>query len=68
MEEVNTGGLKKFSWKNDDLKIEPEREEAIKEGYEKYEIRRRMERRNLIIFVIVTILIVLGFLGYFLLR
>lgn len=68
MEEVNTGGLKKFLWKKCDLKLESEREKAIEEGYRKYEIRKRREKRNLIILIIVIILIVFGVLGYFLLR
>jgi len=68
MEEVNTGGLKKFLWKKDDLKLESEREEAIEEGYRKYEIRKRKEKRNLIILIAVIILVILGVLGYFLLR
>jgi len=67
MEEVNTGGLKKFVWKKEDLKIEPEREMAINEGYKKYELRKKKERRNIILLVIIIALVVLGVLGYLLL-
>ena len=67
MEEVNTGGLKKFVWKKDDLKIEPEREKAIREGYKRYKKRKARERRNLLI-IIVIVLIVLGVISYLLLR
>ena len=64
--EVNTGGLKKFVYSKDHKpKADPEVEREIDEAYKKYYERKRKERiRNWII----AIVIVLGILGWFLLR
>jgi len=67
-ERVETGGLKSFNYEGNNLELDEERRRAIEEGYAQAAERKRREKRNRIILWIVTALIVLGIIGFILLR
>ncbi len=67
MEEVNTGGVKKFVYgKNYNPKNTPEQNETIDKAWEKH---RKMKKRNKIIKIIGFVILILVVIGaYFLFR
>jgi len=67
-EEVNTGGLMKFGYKEEQGKLDEERRNDINKGYIEYEERKKREKRNKIIIWAVIALVVLAGIGYWLLR
>ena len=68
-EEASTGGLKSFKYdKGSESKLDAERKNAIAQGYGEYYERRAREKRNRIILWVVVGLVVIGTLGYLLLR
>ena len=67
VEEIKTGGLKKFVV-GKTSKIDKELARKIDEAYEKAEIRKAREKRNKVILIIIIILVILAGLSFFLLR
>ena len=62
-EEVSTGGLKGFSYKKENYKLDKERKSEIEKGYGKYYERREKERKQKIIWWIIGILVGLIIIG-----
>ena len=68
LEEVQTGGLVKFSYNGNDIsKLESSQKEEIREGYEEYYRRRRNEmKRKRMLIVLLLIILIGGLLALFL--
>lgn len=58
-ERVSTGGTKSFEWDKKAEKLDDERKEEIKRGYEQYQERKKREKRNKLILLIAAILILI---------
>lgn len=68
-EQVQTGGVMHFRYdKQSQSGLDPERRNAISEGYAQAERREEREKRNKLIFWIVLAIIVLLILGYFIIK
>ena len=68
-ENVQTGGLMQFNYDSQkEASLDPERRNAINLGYAEAEERKRKERRSKIMFWIVIVLVIIGILGYILLK
>ena len=61
VERVETGGMMSFDYsKSDHKKLDPKRKRFIGKGYEEYEERRRIEKRNsLIKWIAISLLLIL---------
>ena len=68
-EKVHTGGTAEFRYGKDKrFVLEKEREQAIKEAYERARIRKAKERKRNIIIAVIIILLVLGLISYLLIK
>jgi hypothetical protein len=67
VEEVNTGGLKKFEYSGKVGKLDEERKNDIAKGYEEYGVRKANERKRNIALAIVVVLVLIG-LGFWFLK
>lgn len=68
-EEVNTGGLMRFKHdKGSEAKISESERNEIREAYARADERKRKEKLQRIIIWIIVTLIVVGAIGYLLLR
>lgn len=65
-EDVHTGGLKKFSYQNSEIRLDDERKRAIAEGYilagERKARERKKRRVILAIAIFITLIILVAFL------
>jgi len=69
MERVETGGLMSFNYEKDNLsKLSEEQRREIKDAYRKADERRKRDKRNKIIFWIIAAIVILGIIGFILLR
>jgi predicted nucleic acid-binding Zn ribbon protein len=59
MEEIHTGGLKKFVSKGKGPEMDKELARKIDEGYEKAEIRKQKERKRKIVIIVISILLLI---------
>lgn len=69
VEQVQTGGLMKFDYRNvRQGELDSERKDAILHGYAKAYERKRKEKRSKIIFWLFLFLMILIILGYILIK
>lgn len=68
-EQVQTGGVMQFDYKGlNQVELDPERRNAIEEGYVRADERKRRKRMSKIKFWVIVALVVLLILGYILLK
>lgn len=68
-EEVNTGGLVRFRHdKDSEAKLSDSERNEIREAYAKADERKRKEKLQRLIIWIIVVLVVLGAMGYLLVR
>lgn len=68
-EEVNTGGLHRFvRRKGEEPKLSEEQRRGFQEAYARADERKAREKRNKIVLWIVIVLVILGAIGFLLLR
>tara|TARA_Y100000310_G_C20602544_1_gene773823 strand:+ start:472 stop:681 length:210 start_codon:yes stop_codon:yes gene_type:complete len=69
MEQVSTGGVVTFNYKDGDRKrASDEMKNSIKRAYEDADIREKREKKNRLIWIIVAILFILMVVGFVFIR